>query len=149
MTDPLSGVAAAAAVGRAGLGTLGFLWDKVREADVIAREFDPDARPFDGGDERITVVRMADAADDTHWWYRVVLVRAFEFVPYATNPYYEIRFGSVPGEQRARDRLVFRWVLPPPVGYVFNSGSDPANVETNFVVVGYRPAAVVRHFTGR
>jgi hypothetical protein len=147
MTDPLTGAATAATLGRGALGVVEFLWDKVREADVIAREFDPDGRPFDVGDERINVRRINQ--DSTHWWYSVILVVGFEFVPFATNPHFEIRLGTLQGDLRPRDRIAFRWVIPPALGFVFNQGEDRATVETNFVIVGYRPAAIVRHFSAR
>ena len=146
MTDPITVVAAGTTAARGGLGLVEFLWDKGRDADVLAALFDPDGARIEGSD-RIQINRIPGSTEG-QWWYRPVLIAGFELIPYATNPYLGVReIGRATGGQlRARDRLVWRWVEPPPLGFVFNANYDPVNAETNFVVVGYKPSAIVKHF---
>lgn len=143
MTDPFSTAASLATVSQGGLGLLQFLWSKVKEADVIAALFDADGNRIEG-DDQLAVERhpFLERGSD-HWWYVPNLPSSFECVPYSVNPYLEIKFGQLAGSP---PRPAWRWTYPPEVGFVWNGERVVPNAPGNFIVVGYRPTAIVRHF---
>jgi hypothetical protein len=108
--------------------------------------FDADANRLEG-DFRIDVHRLPDTEQGTDdcWWYMPVGISGFEFVPYSTNPYLELHFGWA----EPTKSTLWRWVSPPARGYVWNRARTIPNTSTNFIVVGYSPGAIVRHFTSR
>ncbi len=145
MTDPISLGAASIAVAQGGVGFLEFLWSKAKEADVIAALFDHEGDRL-AGDDRIVVHALPGESTDgkaTLVWYQIVAIVGFEFVPYATNPYLETRLSNVTGHP---DRRVWRWVYPPHLGMAHGGRPDAETVDTNFIVIGYKPSAIVRHF---
>jgi hypothetical protein len=144
VVDPLAGATLVSGAND-GLSLIQFLWSKVQEADVIGALFDPDANRLEG-DYRIDVRRIGYTGQtDDFWWYLPVKVSGFEFVPYATNPYLELQFGETQPDRYT----IWRWVFPPQRGFVWNGERLVPNAATNFMVVGYSPGAIVRHFTGR
>ena len=143
MTDPITTVASLTTASQAGLGLLQFLWSKVKEADVIAAVFAANGERADG-DERIAVERVPFTGHGVdRWWYVPVLLSGFELVPYSTNPYLELKFGQLPGTP---PRPAWRWTYPPELGFVWNGERVVPNAPSNFIIVGYRPAAIARHF---
>lgn len=144
MTDPISAAAGVATVTEGGFGLMQFLWSKVREVDVIAAVFDPAGNRVEG-DARIAVQRLGDSdGRPDHWWYLPVGVTGFEFVPYATNPYLELQFAHA--QAASGPLLVWRWVFAPARGFVWNGERAVGNAATTFIVIGYKPSAIVRHF---
>ena len=143
MTDPLSVAAAGVTVAQSSIGLLDFLWGRVKEADVIAALFDPAATRITG-DGRISVqIVSAREQDSVNVWYAIEDVPEFEFVPYATNPYLEIRVANVVEQPHRR---IWRWVYPPHLGTAHGGRPGAPTEETNFIVLGYKPSAIVRHF---
>lgn len=141
--DPISVAAGGVAIGQGTMASIEFLWSRVRTPDVIAALFDPDAQRLTG-DERMQVqVLRPEGWPEEAWWYRAVGIAGFEFIPYATSPYLEIRVASTQDAPRNR---IWRWVWPAHPGSVYGDRTKIPTVETNFVLVGYRPEAIVRHF---
>ncbi len=48
-------------------------------------------------------------------------------------------------EEKNPDSRYWRWVAPVPPGAIV--GGDHPNLKANFIVVGYRPKALIKHFS--
>jgi hypothetical protein len=55
--------------------------------------------------------------------------------------------GTVVGEAQPDSRF-WRWIAPVLPGRIYG-GSDPPNLKVDFLVFGYRPKALLKHFGDR
>jgi hypothetical protein len=142
MVDVISAVSGGLAIGQNVLQFLGYV-RKLTGANVIAALFDPDAK-LKKGDEKIQVRRHETENDERTWWYEVEDLEDYSFVriPVVGSGIVEI-VGAVQGKNP--DARYWRWVSQALPGRIY--GGDAPSVRVDFVVVGYRPDALVKHFS--
>jgi hypothetical protein len=145
MADVISTVSGGLAIGQSVLQFLGYIRG-VKDAKVISALFDPDPN-LKYGDEKIHVLRH-NQEDDRVWCYEVEDLEDYTFVrfPVIGSGIAEVT-GALAGARNPEARL-WRWVSMGLPGRIYG-GDDSPNVEVDFVVVGYRPKAVVQHFSPR
>ena len=99
------------------------------------------------GSEKVVIDRLYDQQRSDLWWYSVRPVADYVFVrvPIAQSGIDE-RIGQIEGEQLP-DTLYWRWVAKPKSGVIVDGREEPPNVKTDFIVVGYKPKAVIEHFS--
>jgi hypothetical protein len=140
--DPLATASESLGLARSLWGFLEYL-RTVRGADVIAAYFDEDANRLHGSDH-IQVVRHPDDRADV-WWFEASGPDDYVFIryPLVESAAHEL-VGQVAGSANPTARF-WRWVAPTPPGAI--AGGPWINVLVPFVVVGYRPKALVAHFS--
>lgn len=97
------------------------------------------------GDDRLTVERHHIEDDESVWFYSVDGPAEFEFRRFpAVDSVVEL-LGTKVGEM-SPDARFWRWVGNTLPGRIY--GGTAASVKVDFVVVGFKPKALVDHFGG-
>ena len=81
------------------------------------------------------------------WWFSVKDLADYTFVrlPVIESCTHEL-VGCVGGDKNPDPRY-WRWVAQERQGVIVGGQSSPPNVKVDFMVVGYRPKALIKHFT--
>lgn len=117
----------------------------VAGTDVISAMFTSDGKRVYGTDHiSIHVFPVSTGV----WFYRVNDVEGYSFVrmPVIESCAIEL-VGKLVGETNP-DSRIWRWVAPTPPGVIVSGETGP-NVTVDFIVVGYRPKALVAQFIER
>jgi hypothetical protein len=141
MPDPISFASGGVQIAQ-GLAQFVSFLRGVMGADVISAYFSAEGtRLF--GSERISVTVHNE--EEGIWWCSVDELDEYIFLrmPVIESCAHEL-VGTVAGEKNA-DARYWRWVPPSPPGAVV--GGKWLNVKVDFIVVGYRPRALIRQFT--
>ncbi len=98
------------------------------------------------GDDKISV-ELHRGNDDAVWWYSVAELAEYTFLrmPVIESCAHELA-GLVEGD-RNPDARYWRWVAPVQPGVIVGGGVPPPNLKVDFIVVGYRPKALIKAFT--
>lgn len=151
MSDKLQLVTLAASAGRTGWQALEFIRG-LAGADAISTYFSWDGTRLDG-DSRIEVRRRpGEANPDLYWWFEVLPVTDYVFTRHAVNDVAIELVGILTGksvEHSAPDARYWCWVAPRPPGQIENVGTRQPNLRVEFIVVGYKPRALLRHFSSK
>ncbi len=115
----------------------------VTDSGVIAAYFGWDGTHLEGS-EKIVVEKINDTSNSDQWWYFVKEELDYVYVryPVVESCAHEL-VGQEVGHSNPNARF-WRWVAPVEPGAIV--GGNRPNLEVNFVVVGYRPKALVAHF---
>jgi hypothetical protein len=108
--------------------------------------FDEEGKRTDGSN-KIEVVRHNDPDRAGIWWYTVKEVPGYVFdrIPLTVSCVEEMP-GRINGEQNPR-AIIWRWYAPERQGVIIDGSSRPSNIKVSFIVVGYKPKALLRYFT--
>lgn len=114
-------------------------------SDIISALFDADGNRTDGS-ELIEVTNIA-GPDENVWWYVVKDVPDYTFTRIALIPsrVQEIA-GCVAGEKNP-NALYWRWIAMEPQGVLIDNGQNSPNIRVNFMIIGYKPKALMKHFS--
>lgn len=117
----------------------------VAGAGVIAAHFKWDGTRIDGSN-RIKIVKHREEEYPDRFWYEVEALDDYTFLrfPVIESAAHEL-IGTVKG-QRNPDARYWRWVAPIPPGAI--AGGERPNLMVDFVIVGYRPKALLKFLTG-
>ena len=135
-------VAAGLAIGK---GVLEFLEHvkHLKGSEVISALFSWDGTRLSGSDG-VEIVKH-DVDEPGVWLYSVQEKDGYTFVRMPTVPTAVVELlGTVKGESNP-DARYWRWVGNREPGVIAGPGSP--NAKTDFVVIGYRPKALVDHFS--
>src|SRR2546426_4143770 len=143
MTDPLSITGA--------IGAAGDVWHfltflrGVAGTNIIAAHFKWDATRIEGS-EKIVVHKHRNEDKPAVFWYEVEAFDDYTFLrfPVVESCAYEL-VGQVQGQTNP-DARYWRWVAPVRQGVIVG-GDEPPNLMVDFVIVGYRPKALIKYFT--
>lgn len=136
----MSDVASGLSIGKDIFQFFGFL-NSVAGADVISAYFRFDSTRIYGS-ERI-VVQLNTTEIPEVFWLNVEPIDDYVFVRFPINDSgCEEIIGTVVGEKFA-DPNYWRWVQKARSGTIVGGGSNPANSKVDFVIVGYRPKAII------
>jgi hypothetical protein len=142
MTD-IATISGGIQIGKSGWAFLEYL-RSVAGADVISAYFRYDGTRVEGSD-KVEVELHPVEGQPSVWWFSVKPFSDYTFVRESVNPScaYEI-VGQVVGEALPDSRY-WRWVAPTLPGRIYG-GSEPPNLKVDFLVFGYRPKALLKHF---
>jgi len=145
MIDPISAVSGSFGIALTLVDFFGYV-RRVRGADVVSAYFKWDGTRLEGSD-RITVEKHPNADNDAVWWFAVKDQPGYVFVrmPVIESCAYEL-VGMIQGEKNP-DSQYWRWVAPQRPGVIVGGQEEPPNVKVDFIVVGYRPQALIKHFS--
>ncbi len=122
----------------------GFLsWIKtVVGSDVISAYF-----RFDGtrvsGSKRVEI-EMHKNGSPRIFWLSVKELKDYVFVRFPINDSgCDEIIGMIEGQYP--DPRYWRWVASPRQGVIVDGGHEPDNAKVDFIIVGYRPSAIIRH----
>lgn len=118
----------------------------IRNADVLAAYFRHDGSRIEGS-EKIEVEVHRTAGDDKTWWYSVKPLEDYAFArePTVESCAYEL-VGQVSGEANP-DARYWRWIAPVLPGRIY--GGESVNLKVDFLVFGYKPKALIKHFSSK
>jgi hypothetical protein len=141
--DPISTIGGGIGIAQGVLQFLGYVRG-VASSAVVSALFTWDGTRIHG--DEIEVERHMDAADPAVWWYSVMDRDGYVFVriPVVQSCAHEL-VGTVAGEKNP-DHRYWRWVAQERQGVIVGGGSSPPSLKVDFIVVGYKPKALVEHF---
>lgn len=115
----------------------------VKNTDVIAAYFRSDGTRIEGS-AKIEIEVHKDEKAPSQWWYSVKPVEDYVFVrePTVESCAHEL-VGQVAGET-SPDARYWRWIAPVLPGRIY--GGEAVNLQADFLVFGYRPTALIKHF---
>ncbi len=143
--DPitLSTVSSALAIARTAFGGLGYILG-VKGAGVISAHFAADGQRI-GCSDKIEVEKH-ETEDKGAWWFSVKDVKDYTFVriPLVDSCLDELA-GMKQGEVNP-DARYWRWTARPTTGVIVDGSRSAPNINVQFIVVGYKPKALLKHF---
>ncbi|MEQ8693977.1 MAG: hypothetical protein RIC85_01440 [Gammaproteobacteria bacterium] len=123
---------------------LTFLTDKVG-ISVISAYFRYDGTRVDGS-EKIAIQLHPIEDEPSIWWYSVKPRKDYVFLREPVNPGSAVELvGTVQGEKQP-DAHYWRWIGPTLPGRIWGD-KEPPNLRMDFLVFGYRPKALIKHFS--
>ena len=150
--EELQAAAALVGAGKTIFHGLDFIRD-IADSGVVSAYFDWDGSRIEGSD-KIVVVKQAEGAEDGEeppendgiWWFYVEEVRDYAFVriPLVESGIDEL-LARLAGEANP-DARFWRWVARPRTGVIVGGQNDLPNVKVPFIVIGYKPKALLDYF---
>ncbi len=113
---------------------------------MISSYFRYDCTNVEGAQD-IIVKLLPDKKDKAIWWYNVELIDEYIFIrtPVIESCAHEM-VGTKEGEEQP-DAEYWRWVAPTLPGRIY--GGEPVNLKVDFLIYGYKPKALIKHFSTR
>ena len=145
MIEAISAVSGGLSILQAAIQFAGIVRN-IAGAGMISAYFQWDGTRVEG-DEAISVERHPSDGSDAVWWFSVKEVPEYTFIRMSVieSCAYEL-VGCVAGEENP-DVRYWRWVAPEKPGIIRDGKYEPPNLKVDFVVVGYQPKALIKHFT--
>lgn len=144
MSDPVSAVSGMVSITQGALQFLDFVRG-VAGSEMISELFKWDTTLVEGS-EKINVNIQYDSKAATKWWYWVDNLEDYTFVRF---PVVSSCLAEVPGQDmnngQTTEAQYWRWVPQTVPGRIV--GGDSSNVKVDFIVIGYRPKALLKHFS--
>ena len=152
MTDPLTVIGTTFSLAGnvlQGLRGLDFVRGLVG-ANVISAYFRHDGTRIEG-DEKINVERIPSESGNV-LWFHVKQIDDYAFVrfPLSGSGIEELLATTNDDESEDEplpDAMYWRWVARARTGTIVGGQDDPPSVRVDFVVIGYRPKAILKHFS--
>lgn len=143
--DPISAISGGIAIGHGIYQYLGYIRN-VASSDVISAYFNSNGERTAGSD-KIEIEKHSQGENATTWWYSVKKQPEYTFVriPVISSGIQEL-IGTVVGENNA-DARIWRWVDLPAPNVIVGGNYIPPNAKVDFIVVGYKPNALIKHFS--
>jgi hypothetical protein len=142
----LSGITTGIDLAKSGWALLEYV-RSIAGADVIAAYFRYDGTRVEGSD-KIDVELHHVEREPSVWWFSVKPLSDYAFVREPVTPSCANELvGQITGEALPDSRY-WRWVAPVLPGRIYGGGSPP-NLKVDFMVFGYRPKALLKHFGGQ
>jgi hypothetical protein len=141
-----STISAALDVARSSWGLLTYL-RRVAGADVISAYFKYDGTRIEGS-AKIQVERHPHATQPEVWWYSVAATEDYVFLREPVTPSCALEAVGTLGSEPQPDARYWRWVAPVLPGRTYGA-KEPPNLKVDFLVFGYRPAALLQQSEGR
>jgi hypothetical protein len=136
------------AIGTAVAPPLWQILKRIKGSGVISAYFDAHGKRIFGSDEiEVEDNEVADAPQGGGlWWFSIKPLEDYVFTRLAVGADAAIeQYGTVTGTPNADPRY-FRWIAPVLPGRIYG-GDSPPNALVEFVVIGYKPKALVREFS--
>lgn len=145
MVDPISVVSGGISITQSILHFLGYI-KGLATSDVISAHFSWDGTRAEGSD-KIEIEKHTEEKSPETWWYTVKPLPDYMFVriPLTASGIQEL-LGCVSGESNP-DSCYWRWVALPKPGVIVGGNYTPPNAKVDFMVIGYKPKAVIKHFS--
>ena len=113
------------------------------DSAVISAYFRPDGTRVEGSPKIEVQIHRND--DVTIWWYSIKPVDDYVFV---RVPVVESCTHELAGKEESSpvpDARYWRWIAPVLPGRIY--GGDATNINVDFLVFGYKPKALIKHFS--
>lgn len=119
---------------------------EISGASVISAYFRHDTTHVMGS-KKINVDIHPDSENKAIWWYSVQLIDDYIFIrtPLIESCAHEM-VGTEEGKEQP-DARYWRWVAPTLPGQIY--GGEAVNLKVDFLVYGYKPKALIKHFSTR
>jgi hypothetical protein len=143
MVDP-STISASIDLGKGGWPLLEQLRSVVG-ADIISAYFKHDGTRIEGS-TKIEIELNPLLNNPTVWFYSVKPIEDYVFVrePVTPSCAHEL-VGTIVGEDQPNS-CFWRWIAPVLPGRIYGGSTEPPNLKVDFLVFGYRPRALLKHF---
>ena len=115
-------------------------------SNVISGYFKYDGTKVEGSDKIVIEVHSDEKCKEV-FWLSVQALDDYAFVrmPINESCVHEL-IGIVDGKKLPNPRY-WRWVAKPRPNVIVGGNYTPPNVKMDFIVIGYRPKAIIKHFS--
>ncbi len=144
MNDPISMISGGIAITETVFDKLNFI-KNIAEANVISAYFKFDGSKVEGHDN--VNVELIQTESPEVFYINVKSLKDYSFIhiPINDSGTHEL-IGTIEGETYP-DTNIWRWVAKPKPNVIVGGNYTPPNVKVDIIVVGYRPKALVKHFS--
>ena len=143
MVDP-SAISASVNLAKSGWELLEYL-RKVAGAEVVSAYFRYDGTRIEGS-AKIDIELHPLEGDPAIWWYSVKLIEDYVFLREPVTPSCAHEMVGIIAGEKQPDARFWRWIAPVLPGRIYGGGTEPPNLKVDFLVFGYRPRALLKHF---
>lgn len=123
---------------------LGKFLKEIGGTDVIAAHFDWAGKRI-SGDDNIEIERHFAGDDEAIWFFSVKEITGYTFVRAPVIESAAVELIGQEDNEKNPDARFWRWMAPRIQGVIYGGQHTPANVKVEFIVVGYRTAALIKH----
>lgn len=145
MPDPISTISGGLSIAGSIVQFLDFI-KNIAGSDVISGYFKFDGTKVEGSDKIVIELHPVEECKEVFW----LSVRSFEDYAFVRIPINEScvheLIGTEGGEKLPNPRY-WRWVAKPRPNVIVGGNYTPPNVKMDFIVIGYRPKAIIKHFS--
>ncbi len=114
-------------------------------SDVISAYFRYDATRVKGSSK--IKVKLHTTETNEVFWFTVKPIEDYIFIRFPLNDSgCEERIACV-NDEILPDPNYWRWVQAARTGTIVNGTHEPANAKVDFIVVGYKPKAIIKHLS--
>ena len=144
MTDPISIISGGITITETIFDKLNYI-KNIAEANVISAYCKFDGNKVEGHDN--INVELIKTETPEVFWLTVNNIKDYAFVhiPINDSGVHEL-IGTIQSESYP-DSNIWRWVAKPEPGVIVGGNYTPPNAKVDFIVVGYRPKALIKHFS--
>lgn len=145
MPDPISLITGGISITQGVLQGLDFI-KGIAGSNIISGYFRHDGTRIEGT-KKVEILIHPSEENPSVWWYQVKPLEDYAFmrVPVVGSGVHEL-LGLVKGEDNP-DADYWRWIATTRPGVIVGGQKDTPNAKVDFVVIGYRPKAIVKHFS--
>ena len=145
MSDPISTISGGVSIAGGVVQFLDFI-KSIAGSNVISGYFKYDGTKVEGSDKIVVELHPFEKCKEVFWLsVRALEDYAFVRIPINESCVHEL-IGTKGGEKLPNPRY-WRWVAKPPPNVIVGGNYTPPNVKMDFIVIGYRPKAIIKHFS--
>lgn len=111
--------------------------------DVISAHFDPAGQRI-SGDEEIEIDRQFVGDGEAIWFFIVKDIPGYTFVRAPVIESVAVELTGIEVGKKNHDARIWRWIAPRIPGVIYD-GASPPNLEVEFIIVGYKTDALIKH----
>lgn len=145
MTDPITLIGTGVSVASGAFEILNVARG-LKGAGIISALFDEVGNRTDGSN-KIEVLKVIEERRPDIWWYTVKEVHGyvFERIPLTSSCVLESA-GRINNDMNPYAKC-WRWHGVEDTRTLYNGTSSPPNIKVGFIVVGYKPKALLKHYS--
>ncbi len=117
---------------------------EISGTDVISAHFDWDGQRI-SGDDKIEIERHFIGAKEAIWFFSVKEIPGYTFVRAPVIQSATVELIGTKIDDKNPDARFWRWIAPRLPGVIYGGQDEPPNLKVEFIVVGYRTDALIKH----
>ena len=123
----------------------------IANSDIISTYFNWNGN-IKEGNRKIEINKHFIGDDKMSWFYSVKPIEDYTFIriPLASSGIHEL-LGYIQDEENSNreypDYLYWRWIAIPHPNVIVDGKFTPPNVRVDFIIIGYKPKAIIKHFS--
>jgi len=145
MADPISIISGGMSIADGIMQFLDFI-KGLAGSEVISAYFKYDGTKVEGSDKIVIELHPNDDCPEV-FWLSVKSIEDYAFVRFPINDTCVHELIGTEAEKKLPDPRYWRWVAKPRPNVIVGGNHNPPNAMMDFIVIGYRPKAIIKYFS--